>query len=102
MAANLTNLSTATSVGHRLASLLRIKLNYHEPVGSENLTRGESVFSVSSADEYIEAEPTVVEWLHEITPASHDVALYLWNLFPFLHWIGKYNAQWALGDLIAG
>ncbi|MCJ1283741.1 Sulfate permease 2 [Xylographa opegraphella] len=91
-----------TKLGHGLAKVLGIKLHYREPSGKEKLTRGESVFSVSSADTYVEEEPTVGEWLREITPTSRQCLLYFWNLFPFLHWIGRYNAQWLFGDLVAG
>ncbi|MCJ1316609.1 Sulfate permease 2 [Xylographa vitiligo] len=94
--------STRTNLGHGLAKVLGIKLHYRDPTGKENLTRGESVFSVSSADTFVEEEPTVSEWLREITPTSRQCLLYFWNLFPFLHWIGRYNAQWLFGDLIAG
>ncbi|MCJ1438759.1 Sulfate permease 2 [Xylographa pallens] len=94
--------SSRSKLGHGLAKVLGIKLHYRDPTGKENLTRGESVFSVSSADTYVEEEPTVSEWLHEITPTSRQCLYYFWNLFPFLHWIGRYNAQWLFGDLIAG
>ena len=92
-----------TKVGHLLAKILRIKLNYRNPTGDEAVTRGESVFStVSSGDTYVEEEPTTLEYLQEITPTGKDVAHYFWSLFPFLHWIGRYNLIWLTGDLIAG
>ena len=94
--------SSRTKLGHALAKVLGIKLQYRDPTGQEALTRGESVFSVSSADTYVEEEPTAAEWLHEIAPSGRDFVLYFWNLFPFLHWISRYNAQWLFGDLIAG
>ena len=53
--------STRTKIGHGLAKVLGIKLNYRNPTGTEDLTRGESVFSVSSADTYVEEEPTLAE-----------------------------------------
>lgn len=58
--------------------------------------------SISNADIFIEHEPTVGEFLREYTPTFRDVATYLYNLFPFLSWIGKYNFIWFLGDFIAG
>ncbi|KAI5459425.1 sulfate transporter family-domain-containing protein [Mariannaea sp. PMI_226] len=58
--------------------------------------------SISNADPFIEEEPTVGEFLRELTPTVHDIALYFYNLFPFLSWIGKYNWIWLVGDLVAG
>ena len=94
--------STRTKIGHGLAKVLGIKLNYRNPTGTEDLTRGESVFSVSSADTYVEEEPTVGEWLRSGIPSGRRVLLYFYHLFPFLQWIQRYNATWFLGDLIAG
>lgn len=83
-----------------LAKVLGIKLD--EPDSADKLTRGESVFSVSSADTYVEEEPTVQEWLRSIVPSGHEVASYIKSLFPFLAWIDRYNLQWLYGDLVAG
>ncbi|KAL1651252.1 hypothetical protein SLS58_000591 [Diplodia intermedia] len=83
-----------------LAKVLGIKLDEREH--GDSLTRGESVFSVSSADTYVEDEPTVGEWFREITPSGGDLWRYVRSLFPFLHWIGNYNLQWLYGDLVAG
>ena len=95
--------STTTKIGHGLAKVLGIKLHYRNEGGTkEDLTRGESVFSVSSADTYVEGEPTTAEWLREITPSGREMLLYLYHLFPFVHWIGRYNVQWLFGDLVAG
>ena len=94
--------STSTKIGHGLAKVLGIKLHYRDPTGLENLSRGESIFSVSSADTYVEQEPTTIEWLKEVMPTGKGVIQYLTRLFPFVHWIGRYNLQWFLGDLIAG
>lgn len=62
----------------------------------------EPVPTISNADIYIEEEPTVAEWAAENTPSLRDVGRYIYNLFPFLSWIGKYNWTWFLGDFIAG
>lgn len=70
--------------------------------GKDDLTRGESVFSVSSADAYIEDEPTALEWFQSLLPSGHDLLRYLYNLFPFTHWILRYNMQWLAGDMVAG
>lgn len=58
--------------------------------------------SLSNADLFIEREPTVSEFLTEITPSARDVGHYIYNLFPFIQWIGKYNTTWLVGDLVAG
>jgi len=63
---------------------------------------GESIYSVSTADGYIESEPTIGEWFREVCPSKQDVALYVKGLFPFVDWIGRYNLQWLYGDLVAG
>ena len=94
--------SGATKVGHGLAKALGIKLNYREPFGKGDITRGESIFSVSTADTYVEDEPTTADWLREVTPTPQTFLRYLYDLFPFVHWITRYNARWLFGDVIAG
>ncbi|KAJ5403612.1 hypothetical protein N7509_003483 [Penicillium cosmopolitanum] len=88
-----------------LAKGLGIKVAYRDPMGANDpVTRGESAFSVGTVDTYSynEPEPTSVEWIREITPSCHQFVNYLISLFPFLNWIGRYNMQWFLGDLVAG
>jgi sodium-independent sulfate anion transporter 11 len=94
-------MSTSTKVGHALAKGLGIKLNYRNPT-NEKLTRGESTFSVGSADSYIEDEPRVADWFKSVIPGRKAVVQYFIDLFPFLKWITRYNAQWFMGDLVAG
>jgi len=94
--------STRTRVGHHLAKALGIKLDYRNETGQPRITRGESVFSIESADSYVEDEPTSAEWIRSITPSGRDVWSYFRSLFPFTTWITKYNSQWFFGDLIAG
>ncbi|KAF2118222.1 sulfate permease-like protein [Lophiotrema nucula] len=94
--------STSTKIGHGLAKVLGIDLHYRNETGSDRVTRGESVFSVGHADQYVEHEPTAAEWIRDITPSVNDVKHYFIRLFPFLHWITRYNAQWLIGDLVAG
>jgi len=91
--------SARIKTGHFLAKILGIKLN---DVGSEDLARGESVFSVQTVDSYIEPEPTSSEWVRGIIPTRHDLLAYTRSLFPFTYWIGQYNLQWFLGDMVAG
>lgn len=94
--------STSTKIGHGLAKVLGINLHYRNETGSDRITRGESVFSVGSAETYTEDEPTAVEWLQEVTPSLQDIGHYFVRLFPFLNWITRYNLQWLIGDLVAG
>ncbi|KAL8717172.1 MAG: hypothetical protein Q9225_005563 [Loekoesia sp. 1 TL-2023] len=93
---------TFTNIGHGLAKVLRIKLDYRNPQGLDDTTRGESVYSVSSADSFVEREPTSWEWIQHVTPKGRDILRWGYSLFPFTHWIGRYNATWLAGDLIAG
>lgn len=93
---------TSTKLGHGLAKALGIKLDYRDDSPASKLSRGESTFSVQSADSYIEEEPTTVEWIKSITPSGRDILQYFINLFPFTHWILRYNVQWLIGDLVAG
>ena len=91
----------ATKIGHGLAKGLGIKLNYRNEL-DEEIRRGESVFSTQTADTYVEEEPTSAEWVREVIPSGHDLAVYARSLFPFTQWIGRYNLQWLAGDLVAG
>ena len=92
----------ATKFGHGLAKVLGIKLHYRDPTGEARITRGESVYSVSSADTYVEEEPTALEWIKGVAPSSRTFTNWGQSLFPFTQWIGRYNLQWLSGDLVAG
>ena len=95
----------ARKAGHFAAKALGIKLDERQPrAGStdDKLTRGESVFSVSSADHYVEEEPTSWEWVSGLIPDKNGIARYFYDLFPFLHWITRYNLVWFAGDMVAG
>lgn len=92
----------ATKVGHGLAKVLGIKLNYRDELNSQEILRGESVFSIQTADTFVEEEPRSLEWIQDTLPNRHDLAAYGRSLFPFLSWIGCYNLQWLFGDLVAG
>lgn len=94
--------STANKVGQGLAKVLGIDLHYRNETGSDRVTRGESVFTVDSADIYVEEEPTAREWLQEVVPSAREFGEYMYSLFPFIHWITRYNMQWLIGDLVAG
>lgn len=90
---------TSRQVGHGLAKVLGIKLDTSE---TERVTRGESVFSIQTADSFIEEQPTVKEVLAGLVPTRRGILNYILSLFPFLSWIGFYNVQWLIGDLVAG
>lgn len=94
------------TVSNGLAKALGIKKSYRDPLGAhaDPVTRGESAFSVGTIDgvSYLEPEPTTKEWFQEITPSGRGIAMYFWNIFPFMSWITKYNWQWLVGDLVAG
>ena len=94
----------STKVGHGLARVLGIQVDYCSSNGptASKLTRGESVFSVASADGYTEDEPSSADWLREQLPNSREVVQYIAKLFPFTGWILRYNVQWLMGDLVAG
>ncbi|KAI1468898.1 sulfate permease [Daldinia caldariorum] len=92
-------MSTTRKAGQTLAKVLGIKL---EDPDMDDVTRGESVFSMQTADSFVEHQPTSAEWLREIMPSGRDVLNYFKSLFPFLSWIRFYNLQWFIGDLVAG
>jgi sodium-independent sulfate anion transporter 11 len=92
----------ATKIGHGLAKVLGIKLDYHQEITKEELTRGESAYSIDTADTFVEDEPTSVEWIRNVLPGPKFAWTYTKSLFPFTHWITRYNLQWLTGDLIAG
>lgn len=94
--------STSSKLGYGLAKVLGIQLHYRNETGSERVTRGESVFTIDSADSYVEQEPTAREWLDDVIPSGREFGEYFYSLFPFVHWIGRYNVQWLIGDLVAG
>jgi sodium-independent sulfate anion transporter 11 len=54
------------------------------------------------ADIYLEEEPTVTEWLHELLPSRAGALNYIQGLFPSAFWVRRYNLGWLLGDVIAG
>ena len=40
--------------------------------------------------------------MREHSPTAKGAWGFFVGLFPFIHWIGKYNKIWFAGDLIAG
>jgi sodium-independent sulfate anion transporter 11 len=51
---------------------------------------------------YFEQDPTVSQYIYESIPSWHDFQLYTASLFPFIHWVPRYNTTWLIGDVIAG
>ncbi|KAJ9495807.1 hypothetical protein H2202_008601 [Exophiala xenobiotica] len=93
--------STSSQVGHGLAKVLGI--NLHERQAQKDaVTRGESTYSINTADTYVEEEPRTIDWFRDLVPSGRQWASYGRGLFPFTRWIGRYNVQWLLGDLVAG
>lgn len=92
----------ATKTGHALAKIFGIKLQYRDSDVQDPVRRGESVFSVASADTYVESEPTTADFVREMTPSKQTMINYGKGLFPFVHWAPFYNLQWFYGDLVAG
>jgi sodium-independent sulfate anion transporter 11 len=86
-------------VGQGLAKVLGIKLDESE---AERITRGESIYSIQTADSFFEEPPTAKEVLLSIIPTKKNIYDYILSLFPFLSWITFYNVQWLIGDLVAG
>jgi len=91
-----------SNTGPGLAKALDGKLDYRNELGKEDVTSEESVFSTATANTHVEKDPTLLEWFHSITPTRREVLHYFYNLFPFIHWITRYNSQWFIGDLVAG
>ncbi|KAF8476927.1 putative sulfate permease 2 [Kalaharituber pfeilii] len=90
-------LSISSKLGHGLAKVLRIE---HPPAS----LKGANVPPLDAIIDgtYIEEDPTVAEWLLARKPTLEGAWKFFLSLFPFLSWMGKYNMQWFLGDLIAG
>jgi sodium-independent sulfate anion transporter 11 len=83
----------STRVGHAIAKVLRIDLAPTPPLVERDET---TVYS------YFEHAPTAGDWFRGHTPTSPQARRYIWNLFPFLHWVGSYSTQGLIGDLVAG
>lgn len=78
----------------------------HEKVihfmGLDQFYPHEEIPEVFESEPFFEREPTVAEFFQQYRPTFQDAGRYLYRMFPFLSWIGKYNWTWFLGDLIAG
>lgn len=89
-----------SKAGQAVAKVLGIKLLDDEPYRSE-VTHGVSLLT-SRADVFVEQPPSVWEYVLGLRPTRSQFSVYSSSLFPFLSWIGHYNLQWLLGDLVAG
>jgi sodium-independent sulfate anion transporter 11 len=57
----------------------------------------------SLPDAYLEKEPTVPDFFRAVFPEpKRQIKNYFVSLFPIATWIYRYNARWALGDIVAG
>ncbi|KAK4042444.1 sulfate transporter family-domain-containing protein [Parachaetomium inaequale] len=87
--------------GHLVAKALGIKLQEHDPF--KELDRpGASMMSDRTDHTFVEEPPLVLDYLNNLIPSGKELYEYLLSLFPFLSWIGHYNLQWLIGDLVAG
>lgn len=91
----------STKIGHAFAKVLGIRLNQRRKF-DDQIRQGHPIFSTQAADTYVEEELRSVEWLTETLPGTSDLVEYCRSLFPFLGWIGHYNLQWFIGDIVAG
>ncbi|KAI1662744.1 sulfate permease [Daldinia decipiens] len=93
---------TLTKVGHGFAWFFNLNL---DPYGQHEAERADSRDASQShpnVEPYDEKDPTAVDWLASVTPTPRGIFQYFYRLFPFLHWITRYNMIWFMGDLIAG
>jgi len=93
-------MSGRTKIGHGLAKFFNIKLQPNDPYVDD--VRGQESYSAPSDDNYIEEPVHVSDVFQYLVPSGSGVFNYVRSLFPFLHWIGRYNLIWLAGDLVAG
>ena len=79
-----------------------VKDRWQKAFGRDDYEHENEYPPITNADFFIEREPTVTEFLEELTPTWSDVGQYIYQLFPFIQWIGKYNLTWFIGDFVAG
>ncbi|KAI1091913.1 sulfate permease [Rostrohypoxylon terebratum] len=94
--------STRTKIGHGLAWFFNLNL---DPYGQREAELNDSKNASQShpdVEPYDEKDPTALDWIVSVTPTPRAIFQYFYRLFPFLHWITRYNLTWFIGDLIAG
>ncbi|KAI1389532.1 sulfate permease [Hypoxylon trugodes] len=94
--------STWTKAGHGFAWFFNLNLDPYGQREAERNDSREASQSHPNVEPYDETDPTAVGWLVSITPTPRGIFNYFYRLFPFLHWITRYNLTWFIGDLIAG
>ncbi|KAI0164487.1 sulfate permease [Hypoxylon sp. FL1284] len=91
-----------TKVGHGLAWFFNLNLDPYGQHEAERTDARNASQSHPNVEPYEERDPTAAEWLVSVTPTPLGIFRYFYRLFPFLHWITRYNLTWFVGDLIAG
>ncbi|KAI8963794.1 sulfate permease [Daldinia sp. FL1419] len=94
--------SALTKVGHGLAWFFNLNLDPYGQREAERTDSRDASQSHPNVEPYDEKDPTAVDWLVSVTPTPRGIFQYFYRLFPFLHWITRYNLTWFIGDLIAG
>ncbi|KAH6651122.1 sulfate transporter family-domain-containing protein [Chaetomium tenue] len=84
-----------------VANVLGIKLQDEDPF-KELDPPGASMMSDRTDHTFVEEPPLVADYLKSLIPSGQELYEYSLSLFPFLSWIGHYNLQWLIGDLVAG
>lgn len=74
------------AVGHHLTRVLGINLDAPAYV----------------TEDVDEDQPTVTAFLRKHRPTLQGTQQYAVSLFPCAAWIGRYNMQWLVGDVVAG
>lgn len=82
--------------------ILRIPIKDSTERHQDRVTRGESIATAHDADPYIDVEPSVTQWIKDVTPSGRDLLEFGKSLFPFVDWLPRYNRVWLMGDLVAG
>ncbi|KAL2264393.1 hypothetical protein VTK26DRAFT_4861 [Humicola hyalothermophila] len=89
--------SKATKVA---AKALGIKLQDKDPY--RELDKPGASFVSERTATFVEEPPLVLDYITGLIPSGKELYDYLVSLLPFLSWIGHYNLQWLIGDLVAG
>ncbi|KAF3058239.1 Sulfate permease 2 [Daldinia childiae] len=94
--------STSTKIGHGFAWFFNLNLDPYGQREAERTDSRDASHAHPNVEPYDEKDPTAVDWLVSVTPTPRGIFQYFYRLFPFLHWITRYNMTWFIGDLIAG
>ncbi|OTA70608.1 sulfate permease [Hypoxylon sp. EC38] len=91
-----------TKIGHGFAWFFNLNLDPYGQHEAERTDSRDASQSHPNVEPYDEKNPTAADWLISVTPTPRGIFNYFYRLFPFLHWITRYNLVWFVGDLIAG